>query len=115
MDEARLLLELTREVSASLDLQDVLDKALAAKMPDSRHRLLVYLWQARAYARSQQNSAAESAIANLKKESSGLKEWQKILPDEQATVLRDVLEADVKLAETLLKGETNLSQLGAKA
>lgn len=92
-----------------------LEKALAAKMPDSRHRLLVYLWQARAYARSQQNSAAETAIANLKKESSGLKEWQKILPDEQATVLRDVLEADVQLAEKLLKGETTLDQLGAKA
>jgi tetratricopeptide (TPR) repeat protein len=92
-----------------------LEKALAAKMPDSRHRLLVYLWQARAYARSQQNTAAEAAIAKLKQESSGLKEWQKILPDEQATVLRDVLEADVKLAEQLLKGEATLAQLGAKA
>jgi tetratricopeptide (TPR) repeat protein len=92
-----------------------LEKALAAKMPDSRHRLLVYLWQARAYARSQQASAAETAVANLKKESSGLKEWQKILPDEQAAVLRDVLEADVKLAEKLLSGEINPAQLGAKA
>jgi tetratricopeptide (TPR) repeat protein len=92
-----------------------LEKALAAKMPDSRHRLLVYLWQARAYARSQQTNAAQTAIANLKKESSGLKEWQKILPDEQATVLRDVLEADIKLAEKLLNGESNLAQLGAKA
>jgi tetratricopeptide (TPR) repeat protein len=92
-----------------------LEKALAAKMPDSRHRLLVYLWQARAYARSQQANAAETAVANLKKESSGLKEWQKILPDEQASVLRDVLEADVKLAEKLLSGEINPAQLGAKA
>lgn len=94
---------------------DSLEKALAAKMPDSRHRLLVYLWQARAYARSNQKNKADEAVANLKKEGAGLKEWQKILPDEQAAVLRDVLEADVKLAEQLLKGEINAAQLGAKA
>jgi tetratricopeptide (TPR) repeat protein len=92
-----------------------LDKALAAKMPDSRHRLLVYLWQARAHARSQQMSAADEAVAKLKKESAGLKEWQKILPDEQAAVLREVLEADVNLAEKLLRGEISPAQLGAKA
>lgn len=81
---------------------DSLEKALAAKMPDSRHRLLVYLWQVRAYTRLNRLDEAHAAIENMKQEKSGLKEWQKILPDEQAKVLRDVLEADVNVAEKLV-------------
>lgn len=82
-----------------------LQKALNAEIADSRHRLLVYLWQLRAYARLNQLDDAESALANLKNERKGLKEWQKILPDEQAKVLRDVLEDDVKLIEQLINGD----------
>ncbi|MEO1287054.1 MAG: tetratricopeptide repeat protein [Chloroflexota bacterium] len=82
-----------------------LNKAMDAQIPDSRHRLLVYLWQLRAYTRLNQSEQAETVLANLKEERKGLKEWQKILPDEQAKVLRDVLEADVKLAEQLINGD----------
>jgi len=93
---------------------DSLQKALDAKMPDSRHRMLVYLWQARAYARQNDNDAAEAAIENLKSEKKGLQEWQKILPDEQAKVLREVLEADVNLAEKLINGDVDSSQLATQ-
>lgn len=90
---------------------DSLQKALDAKIPDSRHRMLVYLWQARALSRQNEEDRAQSAINNLKQEKNGLKEWQKILPDEQAKVLRDVLEADVNLAEKLINGEIAVSKL----
>lgn len=90
---------------------DSLQKALDAKIPDSRHRLLVYLWQARALARQNEQDKAQSAIENLKQEKLGLKEWQNILPDEQAKVLRDVLEEDVNLAEKLVNDEIAIAQL----
>lgn len=92
---------------------DSLQKALAVKIPDSRHRLLVYLWQIRAYLHKNQPQAAEQALNNLKKEGKGLKEWQKILPDDHATVLRAVLEADVELADQLINDELPLSALTA--
>lgn len=84
---------------------DSLQKALDADIPDSRHRLLVYLWQLRAYSRLNQSENVDTALNNLKDERKGLKEWQKILPDDQATVLREVLEADVTLAEQLINGD----------
>lgn len=90
---------------------DSLDKALKTDIPDSRHRLLVYLWQARAFMRQGNKKDAESAIKMLKKEKNGLKEWQKILPDEQAKVLRDVLQKDVDLAESLIKGDVDIALL----
>jgi tetratricopeptide (TPR) repeat protein len=88
-----------------------LNQALEAKMPDSRHRLLVYLWQVRAYTRLNHLDHAQKAIQNMKNEKSGLKEWQKILPDEQAAVLREVLEADIQLAEKLVSENIETQQL----
>jgi len=90
---------------------DSLKKALKTDIPDSRHRLLVYLWQARAYARQNDISSAKASLDSLKKEQAGLKEWQKILPDEQANVLREVLQADVSLADALIKGDADVLQL----
>jgi tetratricopeptide (TPR) repeat protein len=92
---------------------DSLDKALEAKMPDSRHLLLVYLWQVRAYTRLNRLDDAQVALENMKNEKLGLKEWQNILPDEQAAVLRDVLEADVKLAEKLISEEIEAEKFAA--
>ncbi|MEL6404010.1 MAG: tetratricopeptide repeat protein [Chloroflexota bacterium] len=85
-----------------------LERTLEAGVPDSRHRLLVHLWQARAYLRQGDKDSAQTAINNLQDEKRGLKEWQKILPDEQASVLRAVLSEDVELAEALLSGERTL-------
>ncbi len=84
---------------------DSLKKALDANIPDSRHRLLVYLWQARAYARQNQPEQVHSAVQSLKREKDGLKEWQKILPEEQAKVLREVISDDIALAEQLINGD----------
>jgi len=80
-----------------------LETALEKKIPDSRHRLLVYLWQARAYSRLKQLDDAQAAVSRMENEYKGLEEWGKILKDEQAAVLRDALESDVELARQLLK------------
>lgn len=89
--------------------------ALEDGIPDSRHRLLVHLWLVRAHTDLGQIDAAQEALANLKKESAGLKEWQKILPDKQAAVLREVLEADVEEAAQLLNGDVAIVNLAGEA
>lgn len=94
---------------------DSLHKALADRIPDSRHRLLVYLWLGRAQAHLGQLEAAEESLAKMRRETAGLKEWQKILPDAQAAVLREVLEADVHQAEKWLKGDDSAAQLVGEA
>jgi hypothetical protein len=72
---------------------------LQGGLPDSRHRLLTYLWLARAHYRLGQTGQADEALAKLKRETKGLQEWEIIFKDEQAEVLRKVLEEDVRLAE----------------
>lgn len=90
---------------------DSLEKALSANISDSRHRLLVYLWQARAYARQEESDQAGEAVNRLKQEKNGLQEWQKILPEEQAKVLREVLSEDIELAEKLINDEISASKM----
>jgi predicted Zn-dependent protease len=84
---------------------DSLNRALAAKIPDSRHRLLVYLYLLRAHSRRQDSAAATHTLALLRKERAGLREWQSILHSDQAQVLRDVLAADIDTARRLMDGE----------
>jgi len=81
-----------------------LNKALALKMPDSRHRLLAHLYLWRAYTRLADGEAAAAALAALKKEKDGLQEWQLIMSAEEAQALRAVLSADVDLAGRLIDG-----------
>jgi tetratricopeptide (TPR) repeat protein len=76
-----------------------LSAVLQGGLPDSRHRLLTYLWLARAHYRLGQTGQADEALAKLKRETKGLQEWEIIFKDEQAEVLRKVLEEDVRLAE----------------
>lgn len=85
-------------------------EALEVGVPDSRHRLLIHLWQARAFVRKGDTDQAEKAIDALREEESGLKEWQKILPDEQASVLRAVLSEDVALAEKFVSDQLTVEQ-----
>ncbi len=92
-----------------------LDKALGAGIPDSRHRLLVYLWMARAHARLGNVGAAEETVELIRKEREGLQEWQTIINDEQAAVLRDVLAADVRLAAAVMADEVDVTELGSGA
>ncbi|MFQ3535154.1 MAG: tetratricopeptide repeat protein [Aggregatilineales bacterium] len=80
---------------------EYLKRALTAKIPDSRHRLLTYLWLLRAYAFTDEEEGAYEALAALQSEKRGLREWQIIFESEQAATLRRILSEDVALAEQL--------------
>jgi tetratricopeptide (TPR) repeat protein len=88
-----------------------LQKALALKVPDGRHRLLIYLYLARAYVRNADIAHAEEQLKAMKQNRSGLEEWQKILENEQAATLRVVLGADVQTAQDLMDGTLPLVAL----
>lgn len=84
---------------------DHLEQALALKVPDARHRLLIHLYLARAYMRLGQTDAANASIAKLKRESAGLREWQAIMKSEQAATVRAALQADVQSAQAIVQGD----------
>lgn len=88
-----------------------LEKALSLTVPDVRHRLLIHLYLARAYARSGNLTSAEEQLKSMKKHHSGLEEWQKILENDQATTLRAVLGADVQTAQDLVDGKLALDAI----
>lgn len=88
---------------------DSLQRALSVRVPDSRHRLLVYLWLARANMRLSETDEAQDYIDALKRERKGLDEWQKILEDEQGSIIREVMGADIELAQKLMDGEAELA------
>jgi tetratricopeptide (TPR) repeat protein len=79
-----------------------LQQALDAKVPDVRHRLLIYLYLARAYARLGDSSSANDALTQLKKHENGLTEWNAILKSEQAETLRQVIQADIHTIEQII-------------
>ena len=82
-----------------------LQKALALKIPDSRHRLLTHLYLWRAYRRLEDSSAAENALAALRKERAGLEEWEVIMSADEAEALRDVLANDVAQTRKLIESK----------
>lgn len=90
-----------------------LTEALALKVPDARHRLLIHLYLARAYARLGDLSAAADEAALVAKQRSGLQEWQSLLGHEQAAALRAVLADDIALADRLAAGEITAAALAA--
>jgi predicted Zn-dependent protease len=81
-----------------------LQQALNLRVPDARHRLLIYLYLARAYARLNDTTQRDEAIAQMQKNRGGLEEWQNLLSHEEAAMLRVVLEADIEVAQGLLAG-----------
>jgi tetratricopeptide (TPR) repeat protein len=95
----------------SKDVIESLQKALDARVKDSRHRLLIYLWMTRAYARLGQEDKAAETIDKLKKEQSGLRDWQQMLSCEEASVLQGIMAADVELAAQLISGNIHTEQL----
>jgi tetratricopeptide (TPR) repeat protein len=95
----------------SQDAIDHLQQALDLKVPDARHRLLIYLYLARAEARLGNHAAAEEAAQQLRKQKNGLDEWQKILQSEQAETLREVLGDDVNAASELAAGHIDVMAL----
>ena len=88
-----------------------LNRALDAGVPDSRHRMLIHLWLARAQMRLGNRSEATAELDKLKREKTGLEEWATIFESEAAAVLRRVLEDDVKLATALAEGQAELDVL----
>jgi hypothetical protein len=90
-----------------------LRESLNARVPDARHRLLIYLYLIRAYMRLGERVSAENEVPNLKKQRDGLREWQTILSNEQAETLRKVIEGDIQVAESLINGQMEIDALAA--
>ncbi len=88
-----------------------LQRALKVGVPDSRHRLLIRLWMARAYYRQGNTAEAEMELQTMKRERTGLQEWRTIFESDEAAVLRGVLLDDVQLAERLAEGDATLDAL----
>jgi tetratricopeptide (TPR) repeat protein len=88
-----------------------LDAVIEKGLPDSRHRLLTYLWMARAHYRLGQVDRADEALQRLKREGKGLREWRTIFADAQAETLRKVLQEDVQLAERAVHEDSDAEAL----
>ncbi|MBL8131159.1 MAG: tetratricopeptide repeat protein [Anaerolineae bacterium] len=90
---------------------DHLEKALAFKVSDVRHRLLIHLYVARAYARLGDAAKAQGAILELRRSKSGLEEWDTILKSDQAETLRAAIGDDVETARALIAGSQDVLSL----
>ncbi len=90
---------------------DHMQKALALKVPDTRHRLLIYFYLLRAYGRLGQDSKASETLSELKKYTTGLEEWQVILKSDQAATLREVIGDDLQTVFELLNGDLKPADL----
>lgn len=88
-----------------------LQKALALKVPDTRHHLLIDFYLLRAYGRLGRMSEADKTLTALKKQTTGLEEWQTILKDEQAATLRQVIGDDLQTVYELLDGDLKVEDL----
>jgi predicted Zn-dependent protease len=93
------------------DSVEHLEQALNAGVPDSRHRLLIRLWLARSYYHLGKTDEAEAELQRMKKERSGLAEWNTIFESEESAVLRAVLLEDIELAERLIDDKAALEVL----
>ena len=80
-----------------------LQQAISLKVPDARHRLLIYLYLYRAYTRLNDTESANQSLEEMKKQKKGLQEWETILENEQAETLRDILVEDVQTARELME------------
>lgn len=92
---------------------EYLHQALALHIPDSRHRLLTYLWLARICQRTGKTDEAEQMVKQLRKEKKGLREWETILESQEAASLRLLLQQDVRSAKSLAEGQPLEEALGA--
>jgi tetratricopeptide (TPR) repeat protein len=88
-----------------------LQQALTLKVPDTRHRLLIHFYLARAYSRLGNTADAKNQINAIKQHKSGLEEWRTILDSDQAETLRAVLGDDVQAAQDLVDGKLDVAAL----
>jgi hypothetical protein len=96
------------------DSQAVLDsltQKLNGKVADARHRLLIDLYVLRAYARLGNFANAQNTLTQLKRHKNGLREWELLLGEQNASVLRDVLSDDINLLRQLMNGETSVESV----
>lgn len=82
-----------------------LQKALDLKMPDSRHRLLAYVWLIRVYHRQHKTAEAKRQLEALHSEKKGLQEWKIILETPESAFLRQLFQQDVRAAQDLMDGK----------
>jgi tetratricopeptide (TPR) repeat protein len=92
-----------------------LRQALEARVPDARHRLLIYFYLIRAYSRLGDIAAAKETLKELRQQRKGLDEWQTILKSDQAATLREVIADDVSAAEALLNGDLDVTALAGQS
>lgn len=92
-----------------------LQQALRLRVPEKRHRLLVRLYLARAYARLGDLESARREVAALKAERGALKEWNTLLGSDQAATLRAALGDDIRTAQALAQDEMTVEQLASGA
>ncbi len=98
-------------VGSAQDTVGHLTKALELKVPDARHRVLIHVYLARAYARLGDMAHAAEQINEIKRQRVGLEEWQKILESEQAATLKAVIGADVETAQAIINGKITAETL----
>lgn len=96
----------------SAGVVESLSVKLNGRVADARHRLLISLYLARAWARQGDHVQAQQALERMKASRQGLAEWEKLLADKGATTLRDVLADDVATVKRLVDGTLELEQLG---
>lgn len=80
-------------------------------IPDARHRLLIGLYMARAHTRLEQTAEAAAVVNQLQRDRGGLREWELLLADKNAGVLRDVLAEDINALKKLLDGSLRVADL----
>ncbi len=90
---------------------DSLNIKLKERVPDARHRLLIHFYLARAWAKLGNDAQALQALQWLKRDESGLDEWEKLLADKGATTLRDVLAKDIATIKQLTDGVITIENL----
>lgn len=95
----------------SAEAVEHLQQALQLRVPEKRHRLLVRLYLARAYARLGDIDAARAEVAALRDNRGALNEWNALLSSDQAATLRAALGADIATAQALVNDEMTVEQL----
>lgn len=88
-----------------------LSAAMRNGLPHSRYHLLTQLWLARNHLRTENEAGARHALDAMQSDLDAVQDWDMIFESEQAAALRDLLQADVRLAHRLLQAEDPLSVL----
>lgn len=95
---------------------DLLRCAQGMNITARRHRVLTWLWLARAYCQLGDDETARECLKKLRAEKSAIREWARLLAEEAALPLRALVAEDIALAEKLVfdgkEGEAGLEALG---